>query len=146
MSTKDQKNTDDSINPKEDKNRREPLDASHGKDRIEIEKKQAKKLNDMGTFAPMDGDLGDESRERGDASSQERKNQNAYDPAMGTGGSPNTGAQPGYDDTHISQKRGAGITANKEDSYVDEDGKKKIASEKRKNQEDVQNPGNKKES
>lgn len=145
MSTQDNKNTDDRKN-QEDKNRREPLDASHGKDRIEIEKKEAKGLNDMDTFAPMDGDLGDESRERGDLSSQERKNQNAYDPAMGTGGSPSTGAQPGYDDTKISDKGTSGITAREEDSYVDEDGKKKIAAEKRKNQEDVQNPGNKKES
>ncbi|HKK39103.1 MAG TPA: hypothetical protein VJ949_06780 [Cryomorphaceae bacterium] len=145
MSTKDSKNTDNKEN-QEDKNRREPLDASHGKDRIEIEKKEAKRLNDMSTFAPMDGDLGDESRERGDESSQERKNQNVYDPAMGTGSSQNTGAQPGYDDTKISEKKNAGITAHEEDSYVDEDGKKKIAPEKRKNQEDVQNPGNKKES
>jgi hypothetical protein len=134
MSTNDNKN--------QDKNRREPLDASHGKDRIEIEKKEAKGFNDMGKFAPMNGDLGDESKDVKDLPIQDRKNKNGYDPAMGVGGKKNTGSSNQSEEMHITTEGKSGITTGKEDSYVDENGNKKIASEKRKNQEEVQNPGN----
>ena len=135
MSTTNDKN--------QDKKTRKPLDAAHGKDRIEIEKKEAEKLNDMGTFAPMDGDLGDESRERGDASSQERKNQNAYDPAMGVGGKRDEESSNRPEGMHKMAPGSSGMSSTKEDSYVNKDGKKKIAEEKREHQEEVQNRGNK---
>lgn len=112
---------------------RKPLDASLGKDRIEIEKMEAQRLNDMGKFAPMGGDLGDESRDKGDLPIQERKNQNEYDPAMGTGGTPTTDGVAGQESMYVTQVGSSGITNKKGDGYVDEDGDKKVAEEKRKN-------------
>jgi hypothetical protein len=116
-----------------DKNRdsRKPLNATHGKDSIEIEKKEAERLNEMGKFAPMDGDLGDESKDKGDLPVQERKNDNGYDPALATGGSPNPERPSGSDGMHVVDAGSSGITAKKGDSYVDEDGNKKVAEEKK---------------
>lgn len=116
-----------------DKNResREPLNATHGKDRIEIEKKEAEGLNDMDKFAPMDGDLGDESKDQGDLPIQERKSNNGYDPALGTGGSRDSGIPSGARNMHVVDAGKSGITAKKGDSYVDKDGEKKVAEEKK---------------
>jgi hypothetical protein len=135
MSTTNDKN--------QDKSRRKPLDASHGKDRIEIEKEEAKAFNDMGKFAPMNGDLGDESTDVKDLPIQERKNKNTYDPAMGVGGKQNEKSSKQPEGMHKTVPGKSGMSTEKGDSYVDKEGKKKIASEKREHQDEVQNPGNK---
>ncbi len=135
MSTTNDKN--------QDMNRRKPLDAPHGKDWIEIEKEEAKAFNDMGKFAPMNGDLGDESMDVKDLPIQERKNQNIYDPAMGVAGKQNEASSNRPEGMHKTTLDGSVMSSSEEDSYVDKDGKKKIAEEKRENQDEVQNPGNK---
>jgi len=135
MSTTNDKN--------QDKKTRQPLDAAHGKDRIEIEKKEAEAFNEMGKFAPMNGNLGDESKDVKDLPIQERQNKNEYDPAMGVGGKRNEGSSNRPEGMHKTAPGSSGMSTTKEDSYVNKDGKKKIAEEKREHQEEVQNSGNK---
>ncbi len=127
-----------------DKNRdsRKPLDATHGNDRIEIEKKEAKGFNNMDEFAPMDGDLGDESTDTKDQPIQERKNKNAYDPAMGVGGKSNEISEHLPEGMHKVSPDHSSMNVNEHDSYV-ANGNKNIASEKFQNQKEVQNAGNK---
>jgi len=140
--------TDNQNNPNRESDRkredRDPVDASHGKDRIEIEKREAEGLNDMDKFSPMDGDLGDESEDRGDLPRQDRKNQNGYDPSVGVGNPEHSPKQVRPEGMHKTQAGKSGITSHEGDSYVNEDGTKKIATEKKENQDAVQNPGNKK--
>lgn len=134
-------------NPNKEKDRkrddRDAVDASHGKDRIEIEKREAEGLNDMDKFAPMDGDLGDESEDKGDLPLQDKKNPNRYDPSLGVGNPDHESKQVRPEGMHKTQAGKSGITSHEDDSYVNPDGSKKIAPEKRENQEEVQNPGNK---
>jgi hypothetical protein len=141
--------TDKENNPNIESNRkreeRDAIDASHGEDRIEIEKREAEGLNDMDKFAPMDGDLGDESEDRGDLPLQDRINRNRYDPAMGVGNPEHKSKNVRPEGMHKTYAGNSGITSHEGDSYVDEDGNKKIAPEKRENQDEVQNPGNKKD-
>lgn len=124
---------------------RTKLDATHGRDPIEIERNEGSGLSDMDKYAPADGDLGDESEDFGDVAQPDRGQTNRYDSAQGVGSS-NYPKDPEIPEgMHITKGGKAGLAAGTEDSYVDKDGKKKIAKEKLENQDEVQNPGNKKE-
>jgi hypothetical protein len=56
---------------------------NYGDDAIEIEKGEGEKIVYGSTFSPKDGDLGDESEDRGDLPSAIADNQ--YDPTLSTG-------------------------------------------------------------
>lgn len=97
---------------------RNKIDATHGKDEIEIETNEARRINDMDTFAPTDGEIGDEATDFDDLPTEVRRNHNFYDPTLSTGG-----REPDYEKTdgmHIAEAGEAGIAFG-EDSYVDEE-------------------------
>lgn len=124
---------------------RTKLDGTHGRDPIEIERNEGSGLSDMDKYAPADGDLGDESEDFGDEAQPDTGQTNRYDSAQGVGSKNDPKDPQNPEGMHITKGGKAGLAAGKEDSYVDEEGKKKIAREKLENQEEVQNPGNKKE-
>lgn len=112
--------------------KRNKLDASHGKDEIEIEKNEGKRMDDMDTFLPMDGDLGDESVDYDALPDEDKKHHNYYDSTLSTGGSERN--EDKLDEVenlgiHVAEAGEAGIAFN-EDKYVDEDGEKDVAKEK----------------
>ena len=122
-----QEATDDETN-EINESQRNAMDAAHGDDEIEIAKNEAKRLNDMDTFTPRDGDLGDESTDFDDLPSDTKKHHNYYDPSASTGGKELDTEQT--DGMHIAEAGEAGIAFG-EDNYVDEDGKIEKAEEKK---------------
>lgn len=114
---------------------RNKLDASHGKDEIEIEKNEAKRMSDMDTFLPKDGDLGDEEVDYEALPDETKKHHNYYDSTLSSGGTDHENEieeQVENSGIHIAEAGEAGIAFNK-DNYVDEDDKLDV-DEKRNNE------------
>jgi hypothetical protein len=134
-------------NSKDKNERKDRLNARthHGDDPIEIEKNQAKRFNDMGTFSQTEGRVGDEETDLGDLPKQDLKHGTKYDPAVATG-KPTHPEFRDQQDIRVVNVTKAGTSNKKSDSYTDEEGNKKISDEKRENQEEVINEGNKENS
>lgn len=113
---------------------RKKLDASHGSDEIEIEKNEGRRMSDMDTFLPRDGDLGDEFVDYEALPDEKKKHHNYYDSTLSTGG---TDSEDEIDDQidnsgiHLAEAGEAGIAFN-EDNYVENDGTMDVAEEKKK--------------
>jgi len=114
------KKTDEFKNLEKSELSRSEMDATHGDDAIEIEMNEAERLSAMATFAPMDGDLGDESENFEDLPIEERKNRNFYDPALSTGGKSGDSNKERPEGLHVSRAFQAGVSFKDKDSYVDD--------------------------
>lgn len=108
---------------------RNQMDASHGSDEIEIENNEAKGINDMDTFSPMDGEVGDESTDYDDLPSDTKKNHNYYDPTLSTGGRKLDKEK--INGLHISEAGEAGISFGKDNYVEDEEDSKKHRKDKK---------------
>jgi len=119
-SQSDTKRSEDTESGSSSKLSRSEMDATHGDDAIEIEMNEAERLSAMATFAPMDGDLGDESEDFEDLPIEERKNRNFYDPALSTGGKSGDSNKERPEGIHVSRAFQAGVSFKDKDSYVDD--------------------------
>ncbi len=114
--------SDESENRDSSQSSRSEIDATHGDDAIEIEINEAERLAAMTTFAPLDGDLSEESEDSEDLPVEERKNRNVYDPSLSAGGSSAATDREKPEGIHVSRAFQAGVSFKDKDSYVDEEG------------------------
>ena len=99
--------------------KRSELDAAHGEDAIEIERNKGRRFEESKEFTPFHGRVGDETEDRGDLSSTERKHENKYNAAASVGENQNSKHPDEEEKMRIKRGRKAGLSFDEKDSYVE---------------------------